>query len=766
MKPFLRRHRPEAKQSASTSTSTSTITSPTTSPVPKCSKYSLWDRSPEEIKANIFSYCDPLTLHLNGRLVLSKDHRKHQRILTEVWTTAFEIGWEGDLKLLPMDGFPNAWNGLCKVTSRSLYERLRILRPDLDHQVPGLARDMINIFVNNDPAFGHITNISHSCYSDCPIPDTTSRPIPITYVDEDDMLSPKVNGCGFIPLEGQYQMVKCLESLLINIPMRMGWKDIVKSYARKNPKIMVIIGALMNHLELLKVIVEDMKLIDSLDLVDLEFYAETFKPYLAATRNGNLEMIKFLAKHGRKMERKLDGNCPEATEVMTSAIQLGHLAILQHLESSASYFNEYIVEVETFTTNMDVCEWHWDICFKLGKESKVTQIPMYEESVQRIADNIDIKQPFSMGKALRALANTCRLDLFEKLFHVLMASSNPSRWLWDIADIVKFNSAGTNMELVMSRYIDFDCNLFRRFYLPGNQDHFFAYPSPEAIRLKHQYQHDSKCPCFLNGIDLYWLFKFSHPDHDKVSCVMALYEVCKCLYQNGKWIDQLSLDRYISYDTHANDLNMVELLINHNEKGQSTALFVAAKHNMLEVVKYLCENTGLNNTWVWSEEEINEASRLAAENANVMIVKYLHDTKQTPYPDSLAVSLVTKERPDLIQYINENIPEVVFTPEVMDAAAKRGNLRLVKYLYQNRTEGCTKNAMDECLSSGQFAAATLLWKLYPQLFDFDELFEKYGNIKYINPFLPKSKEVVMGDFLKGLVKVKRADQMKAGLQKK
>ncbi|KAJ3281492.1 hypothetical protein HDU76_008915 [Blyttiomyces sp. JEL0837] len=47
---------------------------------------------------------------------------------------------------------------------------------------------------------------------------------------------------------------------------------------------------------------------------------------------------------------------------------------------------------------------------------------------------------------------------------------------------------------------------------------------------------------------------------------------------------------------------------------------------------------------------------------------------------------------DIVKYV-----KVLFTPEVMDAAARCGSLRLVRYLHQNGKGGCTNQALFNCI---------------------------------------------------------------------
>ncbi|KAJ3334034.1 hypothetical protein HDU76_012564, partial [Blyttiomyces sp. JEL0837] len=286
---------------------------------------SLWDFLAEETKNDIFSFCDPLTLHLNGRSQLNDPRNQ-----TEIWTLAFEMGWSGDLTLLPMASFPNAFNGLCKVTSRDLYERLRILLPDLDHQVPGLARDMINILVKNHRSFGEIRNISTN-------PLHPFVPFPITLVKEDDELNSDGIYTSIFGVSTADDIVKCLDSILINIPLRMCWIDIFECNVRQNPIMMTMIAISMNPFELLKLIMREMKLVHQNDILRFSQNYQGFHPYILATAHGNLEMIKFF----NEQRYPIPGNERYVIDIFETAIQLGDLMILDYLDTSVFRTTSY-----------------------------------------------------------------------------------------------------------------------------------------------------------------------------------------------------------------------------------------------------------------------------------------------------------------------------------------------------------------------------------------------------------------------------------------
>ncbi|KAJ3332679.1 hypothetical protein HDU76_013427 [Blyttiomyces sp. JEL0837] len=113
-------------------------------------------------------------------------------------------------------------------------------------------------------------------------------------------------------------------------------------------------------------------------------------------------------------------------------------------------------------------------------------------------------------------------------------------------------------------------------------------------------------------------------------------------------------------------------------KANSMALLNAAKMGHLEVVKYLCEcasrsqNSNINNTWAWSDMELELAFLTAVNYGFLAIAKYLHDEKGVDYPDDLTVYVATKGRLDLIQI------EVIQWPEPNTPIPRTSFLSLIK----------------------------------------------------------------------------------------
>ncbi|KAJ3304975.1 hypothetical protein HDU76_005092, partial [Blyttiomyces sp. JEL0837] len=122
---------------------------------------SLWDVLPNEIKSNIFKFCDPLTLHLHNLLPdCSHDYWLDYHQSEEIWHIAVALNWDGDLSSLPQKHIklPSVLSGLNQVTSKSFYKQLLQLEYHRSRQVTELL-DHLNftsVWIHNSlPIWGH-----------------------------------------------------------------------------------------------------------------------------------------------------------------------------------------------------------------------------------------------------------------------------------------------------------------------------------------------------------------------------------------------------------------------------------------------------------------------------------------------------------------------------------------------------------------------------------------------------------------------------------
>ncbi|KAJ3330735.1 hypothetical protein HDU76_004998 [Blyttiomyces sp. JEL0837] len=97
-----------------------------THPAPYRRRLFLGKRLPPEVQSIIISLSGPLTWYINN--LLTDDETEN--LAHEIWKDAIIIDWPGDLSILPEYAFPTMKTGLELVTSKSMYRRLCVLKPE------------------------------------------------------------------------------------------------------------------------------------------------------------------------------------------------------------------------------------------------------------------------------------------------------------------------------------------------------------------------------------------------------------------------------------------------------------------------------------------------------------------------------------------------------------------------------------------------------------------------------------------------------------
>ncbi|KAE9111253.1 hypothetical protein PF007_g11552 [Phytophthora fragariae] len=145
----------------------------------------------------------------------------------------------------------------------------------------------------------------------------------------------------------------------------------------------------------------------------------------------------------------------------------------------------------------------------------------------------------------------------------------------------------------------------------------------------------------------------------------------------------------------------------------SETMLHAAKRGLLEVVKWLYSEFGADrriNLFDEGTHRENEtfaatlAMDAAAMNGHLDVVKYLHQVAPTHETE---VSRARKRRKTGLENMNVFIggkrfqhASIKCTAEAMDGAAANNHLEVVKWLHDNRTEGCTPLGMALAAASG------------------------------------------------------------------
>ncbi|KAJ3290326.1 hypothetical protein HDU76_007407 [Blyttiomyces sp. JEL0837] len=530
----------------------------------------LWTRIPLEIKNSIMSQADPLTNYLNNptpaNLTVSQAR--------SVWIEAFRQDWDGDLTLLPKYGLPSIHTGLGYVKSRSMYDRLCQLRPDLCHP----KATHLQVYFTDNTRYGWFQPKSY--YFD------EYAGYPVVAIDEKMGDEIEDGGRSLVGTFGRFEtdwgICNRMESLLIQIAMRHCWMDLLEVWISKNPVKVAMMAICGDHFELLKVLVKERKLVR---VEELAIEGMAVSPYMVAAKNGNFEMLKFLHRNG----------CPpgNVTWVFEHAIRLGHfdmfLYICEHIEDFNRGFNFSLYygpmmpgggKLRVGTKNIEIWRWFWDLGVEKypGRRTKIFPIVTNVQDAQTVADimgegNVDLE-------ALKACAFQGDLSTFSILWsHRHRPSVTDLEYL--------------PVPIVLAKLAVYGCN-----YDDANYS-----STPEAIRLVHR--HDSHPPnCSID-----------QSIRNKPDFIQRLVENCTCktLICTTEAMDtaaEFGLFEQVVY------LQRVRPEVGCTKR----AMDLAAASGYIDIVRFLHENR--------QEGCTTDAIDLAATKGHLEVVKFLHENRQ------------------------------------------------------------------------------------------------------------------------------------------
>ncbi|KAJ3289011.1 hypothetical protein HDU76_007591, partial [Blyttiomyces sp. JEL0837] len=283
---------------------------------------------------------DLWTRFLNGRL--SKQAIETNAI--ELWNQAFDCDWSGDLQLLPQDGLPTTLTGLCKVKSRSMYDRLNILRPDL----AGIT-DALKVFIRSNHRYGYFTPLHF-------------RPV-ILLEDDDDEIEvgrTKAKDRFYRKLE-----LDQLSGFLIHIAMRLCWMEDLEPWVGKYPMQFLKLGVRMGHCDLV------VRMWDVLDIDGIERSLRFSFDFLEDIgENGNLDLLKHMLDRFILKSNDDQGLVNALRRVIKGAMTTGKLSTLRYIQQRFSnqrifpglFSNARGQEFEHYSTeHLDCWEWSIDI---------------------------------------------------------------------------------------------------------------------------------------------------------------------------------------------------------------------------------------------------------------------------------------------------------------------------------------------------------------------------------------------------------------------
>ncbi|KAJ3301474.1 hypothetical protein HDU76_005741, partial [Blyttiomyces sp. JEL0837] len=230
---------------------------------------------------------------------------------TELWNQAFEQDWDGDLQLLPANGLPTVLTGLCKVRSRSMYDRLNKLRPDL----AGFT-DTLKVFIRANHRFGYFTTLD-------------SRPIVLLEDDDEIELLGRRAGMTY----STHLELKRLSAFLINIAMRLCWMEDLEPWITKYPVQFFLLALRTGHHDLV------VRMVDGLRIVDIEQGEQLSLKYMEdIVEHGNLDLLQYLLDRFFRNANSDMGILSAVEKIITAAMTNGQLCTLQYIQQHYQVF--------------------------------------------------------------------------------------------------------------------------------------------------------------------------------------------------------------------------------------------------------------------------------------------------------------------------------------------------------------------------------------------------------------------------------------------
>ncbi|KAL2914109.1 hypothetical protein HK105_206367 [Polyrhizophydium stewartii] len=166
--------------------------------------------------------------------------------------------------------------------------------------------------------------------------------------------------------------------------------------------------------------------------------------------------------------------------------------------------------------------------------------------------------------------------------------------------------------------------------------------------------------------------------------------------RNG-WTDLLDFDKPERIGRNAARCGSISMLQHLVDERKAVTLHMdhaeaAAMYGHLEVLKWLHERMP-NRNWTPC------VMHMAARNGHLDVVKFLHANRTegcTKYAMDYAAE---NGHLDVVKWLHSNRTEGCST-DAMDDAARNGHLDVVKWLHANRTEGCSTYAMGYAAKNG------------------------------------------------------------------
>ncbi|EGG22235.1 hypothetical protein DFA_04353 [Cavenderia fasciculata] len=142
-------------------------------------------------------------------------------------------------------------------------------------------------------------------------------------------------------------------------------------------------------------------------------------------------------------------------------------------------------------------------------------------------------------------------------------------------------------------------------------------------------------------------------------------------------------------------IQIVEYLhFNRTEGATTNAMDWAAEYNHIEILKFLYENR--------TEGCSSFCILFPATKGYIDIISYLAHTVKVPLQTKLVRTVLLNGQLDIFYFLRDHFADhdSIWNKGIMDAAASKGYIEVVKYLHEHRSEGATTYAMDHAAEKG------------------------------------------------------------------
>ncbi|EGG19975.1 hypothetical protein DFA_07088 [Cavenderia fasciculata] len=154
------------------------------------------------------------------------------------------------------------------------------------------------------------------------------------------------------------------------------------------------------------------------------------------------------------------------------------------------------------------------------------------------------------------------------------------------------------------------------------------------------------------------------------------------------------------------NLDIIKYLYANRTEGCTTKAWGnAIANNHIDIVKFLYEN----KIGQWTEEVMNQAIE---NNCSIEMILFIDDQLKVGCTSPTSVETAAKNgRLDIIQYLQQHHnTSFIWTFKIMDNAVEYGHIDIVKFLHDNRSEGCGGCALSSAAGKGNLEMVEFLYK--------------------------------------------------------